>query len=83
MRLDGSRKALGYRLTSQLLMSSSETSLKLCNLGLKESNNLVEVNWLWLQHGCSILFDKDNSGVSRVHIKHPKVSKKRQVKDNS
>ena len=45
-RPDGRRKALRYRLTSQLLISSSKISLRLCNLGLKVSNNLGKVNWL-------------------------------------
>ena len=82
MRVEGSRKALGHRLTSQLLISSSKISLQLCNLGLKVSNNLGKVSWLWLQHGCNILFDKNRRGVPRVHTQHPKVSKKQQVKDS-
>ena len=53
-RLDGGRKALSNRLTCQLLVSSIKISLQLCHLGLQVSNNLVGVNWLWLQHGCSI-----------------------------
>ena len=51
MRLDRRRKALGHRLSwlsCQLLVSNCKISLKLCNLGLQVSNNLGNVNWLWL-----------------------------------
>ena len=66
-RLDGSKKSLSDRITSQLLISSSKISLQLYNLGLKVSNNLGKINWLWLQHGCSILFDNFKRGVPSTH----------------
>ena len=50
-RLDRRRKALGHRLSRlscQLLVSNCKISLQLSNLCLQVSNNLGNVNLLWL-----------------------------------